>query len=153
MTRVMHRTDLTSDTMNLEVKLEGGGPWYPYGNDAGFKIIHTPGHTAGSLCIYRETKGEYGGDIVLLTGDHLAYSNSRKALEGFKRYNQGNVMVQGEMIKALATDDLPFTWILPSHGRMAKFSSVEEKNELVLKAYKDFMAEDELIGRFSIGYT
>ena len=61
---------------------EGLGEWDPA---VGFKIIHTPGHTPGSLCILIDTNK----DKVLFTGDSLAYSAGKQRLEGFKRYNKG----------------------------------------------------------------
>lgn len=148
--RIMHRADLTADTIGVcEVVLQGGGVWSPVES---LKIIHTPGHTAGSLCVLYQTIGEYGGDCVLFTGDHIAYSGSRKALDGFKRYNHGNMDVQAESINMLGEDEYPFTWILPAHGRMARFSNVEEKNKAFQKAAADFSAEDEMDGMFSVGY-
>jgi glyoxylase-like metal-dependent hydrolase (beta-lactamase superfamily II) len=60
-----------------EVLLDGGGTWAPYDDVV---IIHTPGHTPGSLCVMVDTEI----DTVLFSGDHLAYSASRKGLEGFK---------------------------------------------------------------------
>jgi glyoxylase-like metal-dependent hydrolase (beta-lactamase superfamily II) len=55
-------------------------------------------------------------------------------------------------MRLLAQDDYPFTWILPGHGRMAKFSSVAEKNAAVLAAADNFDREDETQGMYSIGY-
>ena len=62
---------------------EGLGEWDPA---PGFKIVHTPGHTPGSMCILIETSK----DKVLFTGDSLAYSKGKQRLEGFKRYNKGD---------------------------------------------------------------
>jgi glyoxylase-like metal-dependent hydrolase (beta-lactamase superfamily II) len=42
--------------------------------------LYPQGHTAGSLCVMVETDV----DTVMFTGDTLAYSASRKSLEGFK---------------------------------------------------------------------
>ena len=75
--RVIHRTDAIGTAGKCEILLEGEGSWNP-GND--FEIIHTPGHTAGSLCVMVKT----AGDTVLFTGDHLAYSEKLGRLEGFK---------------------------------------------------------------------
>ena len=81
-----------------------------------YQIIHTPGHTAGSLCVlYKSSKG-----TALFTGDTLAYSTSRNALEGFKGHNQGNVKVQEESIRMLGKNKFEYQWILPGHGRLVK---------------------------------
>lgn len=42
--------------------------------------------------------------------------------------------------------------ILPSHGRMAKFDTVEEKNAAVLTAADGFDNEDETEGMLAVGY-
>ena len=42
-------------------------------------------------------------------GDHLAYSASRKRLDGFKRYNHGNKIVQATSIRMIAENDYNFT--------------------------------------------
>lgn len=70
------------------------------------------GHTAGSICIMFQSKKE----AALFSGDHIAYSSSRKALHGFKRYNHGNVDVQQESLYALSSDDLPYQCELLSDG-------------------------------------
>jgi hypothetical protein len=55
----------------------------------------------------------YVVETVLFTGDHLGYSAEKQALDGFKRYNHGNILVQMDSIAMLADDSLPFLWILP----------------------------------------
>jgi len=147
--RIIHRADVTKDTEDCEIKLEGEGVWDPAPD---YSILHTPGHTAGSISLLFTCSGEYGGDSVLFTGDHLAYTPSRKGLEGFKRYNHGNIAVQGDSIRMLAEDSLPFTWILPGHGRMARFRNIKEKNAAILKAAIAFDEEDDSVGMFGIGY-
>ena len=42
------RTDVTRLSEGCEVKLEGGGPWNPFPD---VEVLHTPGHTAGSISI------------------------------------------------------------------------------------------------------
>lgn len=143
--RIIHRTDAISKARDMEIKLEGTGVWKPAED---YQIIHTPGHTAGSLCVlYKTTK-----DAVLFTGDTLAYSASRKALEGFKRYNQGNVEVQEESIRMLGTDEYDFQWILPAHGRLVRFGSLQDKNKAVVTAADTFRDEDCENGALGIGY-
>ena len=143
--RIIHRADAMGTASECEVKLDSGSSWQP-SNDV--RILHTPGHTAGSICIQVSTPK----DTVLFTGDHLAYTTSKNGLDGFKRYNQGNIAVQSSSIRLLADDSYPFTWILPAHGRMAKFSSVGEKNAAVLAAASAFDREDEMDGLFAVGY-
>ncbi len=86
LSRIIHKTDATLDAEGVEIKLEGTGVWYPQDD---LKIIHTPGNTAGALCVLYET----GKENVLFTGHHLAYLESKKGLDGFKRYNEGNIEV------------------------------------------------------------
>lgn len=74
-----HRTDAMGSAAKCEVLLDGGGTWSPYDD---VLIIHTPGHTPGSLCVMVDTGVDT--DTVLFSGDHIAYSASRKGLEGFK---------------------------------------------------------------------
>ena len=47
---------------------------------------------------------------------------------------------------------LYFVGILPGHGRMVRFESINKKNDAILKAALDFEKEDEAIGMFSVGY-
>jgi hypothetical protein len=42
--------------------------------------------------------------------------------------------------------------ILPAHGRMAKFGSVEEKKAAVMTAADSFDKEDETEGLLAVGY-
>ena len=86
LSRIIHKTDATLDAEGVEIKLEGTGVWYPQDD---LKIIHTPGNTAGALCVLYVT----GRENVLFTGHHLAYLESKKGLDGFKRYNEGNIEV------------------------------------------------------------
>ena len=145
--RVMHRLDAqkSAGTHQCEVLLEGLGEWDPEPN---FKLIHTPGHTAGSICVLVETKG----DSALFTGDTLAFSSKRGRLEGFKRYNKGSYVAQSESLRELADDKYEFTWILPGHGRISKFESLQEKKRSVLKCAEDFDKNDEDDDILGVGY-
>jgi len=143
--RIIHKTDATSKAREMEIKLEGTGAWKPSDD---YQIIHTPGHTAGSLCVLFKTPK----DSVLFSGDTLGYSASRKALEGFKRYNQGNEEVQEESIRMLGSEAYTFQWILPAHGRLVRFGSVDDKNKAVVAAADSFREEDGSEGILGIGY-
>ena len=94
----------------------------------------------------------YVSESVLFTGDHLAYSAEKGRLDGFKSYNQGNVLVQMDSIALLAQDHLDFRWILPAHGRMVRFQSMQEKNDSVREALEWFRREDQTKGMLGIGY-
>lgn len=146
MERIMHRADVSAAIDTCEIKLSGGGVWEP---DTDFKIVHTPGHTGGSLTIIVDT---LGGESVAFTGDHLAYSQSKGALTGFKQYNHGNIEVQESSMRRLAQDDISFTWILPAHGRMARFETREACVNSLLAAAVAFALEDESYGSLSVGY-
>lgn len=143
--RIIHKTDVLANTQDCEVQLEGGGEWFP---EADFRLVHTPGHTAGSICVEVKTRK----DTVLFTGDHLAYSASKDALTGFKQYNHGNPQVQADSMRLLAEEDFAFTWILPGHGRIARFESREDCCGAVLRAADAFDAEDDQDGVFGLGY-
>lgn len=145
--RIMHRLDSskTSKTNECEILLEGEGRWEP---EKGFSILHTPGHTPGSICVLVQT----AIDAVLFSGDTIAYSASKKRLEGFKRYNAGSTIAQTESIKDLADEKMNFKWILPAHGRIARFDNLEEKGRLLLKAAADFESDSEDDDVLGIGY-
>jgi len=145
--RIIHRSDVYPITEDCEIKLQGSGQWHP---DPSITIIHTPGHTAGSLCIEVATMK----DTVLFTGDHIAYSVKTKGLTGFKRYCKGNMKVQSSSMRMLANDKtLQFMWILPGHGRMIRWESSEDKRRDILQAADAFDAEDETEGMFALGYN
>ncbi|MCD7455941.1 hypothetical protein HAX54_030228 [Datura stramonium] len=102
-------------TTAVEIKLEGSGPW-SLGDDV--TLVHTPGHTEGSVCLlYKPRK-------VLFTGDHFAMGELGWTI--YERYNKFSVPKQLNSVKLML--DLDFEWILPGHGRRTKFRDVEDKN-------------------------
>eukprot|EP00597_Dinobryon_sp_UTEXLB2267_P004159 CAMPEP_0170061968 /NCGR_PEP_ID=MMETSP0019_2-20121128/3360_1 /TAXON_ID=98059 /ORGANISM="Dinobryon sp., Strain UTEXLB2267" /LENGTH=328 /DNA_ID=CAMNT_0010267977 /DNA_START=43 /DNA_END=1029 /DNA_ORIENTATION=- len=155
--RVIHRADVTRESSGCEVLLEGSGPWTPF-TAGDVTIHHTPGHTAGSLCILYSPQSvnningieSPSSEAVLFTGDHVGYSVERGLLDGFKSYNHGNVLAQLQSIELLQEWD--FLWLLPGHGRMIRFESLEEKNENILRAVEYFKRDDESFGMLNIGY-
>ena len=73
--------------------------------DLVFDILHTPGHTEGSVCLYEERLG------VLLAGDVLfAGSYGRTDLPG------GNEEQQVASLTRLAREIPPSVRVLPGHG-------------------------------------
>ena len=119
--RVMHLADISRYTENVEIQLSGKSSWQ-LAEDV--TILHTPGHTAGSICALVKVAE---GESALFSGDHLAYTQSRQGLDGFKRYNKGNEKVQGDSIRLLAGEDVQFQWLIPGHGRMLRFANDEER--------------------------
>ncbi|KAI3467873.1 hypothetical protein Pfo_024536 [Paulownia fortunei] len=118
--RILHSEDVCHSTADVEMKLEGSGPW-TLGSDV--TLIHTPGHTAGSVCLLDKTRK------VLFSGDHLLMDEF--GLSILEHYNWFSVSMQLNSVQKLL--ELDFEWILPGHGRRATFRDAEEKN-LALRA-------------------
>ncbi|XVF83750.1 hypothetical protein PTKIN_Ptkin16aG0517500 [Pterospermum kingtungense] len=119
--RILHSEDVEAGTADVEMKLEGSGPW-SLGED--IMLIHCPGHTEGTVCLlYKPLK-------VLFTGDHLLMRES--GLDIMEIYNKNSVPAQIDSVKKLLEFD--FNWIIPGHGRRVEFKDVQEKN-VVLEAF------------------
>jgi glyoxylase-like metal-dependent hydrolase (beta-lactamase superfamily II) len=73
---------VVADTQDVEIKLEGEGPWtLPDGGDD-VTMVFTPGHTSGHLVLY------YGPGKALFTGDHLSAGYTpEEELYVFTRFN------------------------------------------------------------------
>ncbi|KAK8945461.1 hypothetical protein KSP40_PGU008410 [Platanthera guangdongensis] len=124
--RILHSGDVEESTVDVEMKLYGDGPW---SIGAEFELIHTPGHTEGSVCLY------YKSQKVLFTGDHFAKSGDSK-FTIFAHYNKDSVEMQLDSVRKLM--DLDLKWILPGHGRSILFRDNQEKNS----ALEDFLARN-----------
>ncbi|KAH9323306.1 hypothetical protein KI387_017945, partial [Taxus chinensis] len=114
--RIMHVYEVDIYTADIELMLEGQGPWSIFSD---FDIIFTPGHTKGSVSLF------YKPLKALFTGDLLAVSTDNK-LDILKECNNHSVKQQLDCIRHLL--DLDFLWILPGHGRRIEFKTLEEKN-------------------------
>ncbi len=102
--RVMHKDDISGDTKDVEVQLEGEEP---HALEEDLLVIPVPGHTKGHTVLLH--------DEVLFTGDHLAYSPKREGLTAFRRacwYDWGE---QTKSMKRLS--EYRFSWVFPGHGR------------------------------------
>jgi len=86
------------------------------------KVIPTPGHTAGSLCLlYRET--------FLFTGDTLWWNPKLGLLSASKTYNWFDWPTQLASLERLL--ELDFRWVLPGHGAPHRAESPDAmKHEL-----------------------
>lgn len=119
--RILHEKEVTSDTSDVEIKLQGTGPWDLLGPD--IDLLFSPGHTEACVCLLLKPLK------ALFTGDHLGNSQHAPRLEIDPKYNWYSMDIQLESVKALLP--LDFVWILPGHGRRAKYNNVEEKNEAI----------------------
>jgi glyoxylase-like metal-dependent hydrolase (beta-lactamase superfamily II) len=99
-----------------------GGEVLPFGRHEA-RVIHTPGHTPGSICVYLETAGEAP---LLFSGDTLfAGSIGRTDLWG------------GSMERILSSIRGPLlslpssTEVVPGHGRTTTIGEEREDNPYV----------------------
>lgn len=77
--------------------------------DHDLTVIPTPGHTRGHMVFLYRSK-------FLFTGDHLAWSPSRKTLTAFRSVAWYSWARQTESMARLLNYD--FEWVLPGHGDM-----------------------------------
>ena len=110
--RVMHRDD-NAARYGVERVVEGGEA---VRLDRSLLVIPTPGHTRGhSVLLYR--------DKYLFTGDHLAWSPTRKTLTAFRSACWYSWPVQTRSMRRLL--DYSFEWVLPGHGRIHHATAAE----------------------------
>lgn len=141
MRRLMHSLDVRGpdawpyiDMTAVEKQLEGDGPWTLA---EGVRVVHTPGHSLGSICLLLASQVT-GGDPAIFTGDHLALNGRLGRLDGFARYGD-DLLLQAESMRKLAEED--FLWILPGHGRRASFRSAAERRAALTAAADAFRAD------------
>jgi len=102
--RVLHADDVTAGTSGIERRLEGQEP-ARLADD--LLAIPVPGHTRGhTVLLYR--------DRFLFTGDHLAWSETKKRLVAFRDACWYSWSEQIRSMERLL--DYPFEWVLPGHG-------------------------------------
>lgn len=118
--RIIHSGDVEDVTADVEQKLTGNGPW-SIGTD--FDLIHTPGHTQGSVCLY------YKQLKALFTGDHVAKSEDSDDLNLFLIYSKQSVGLQLDSMRKLL--ELDFEWFLPGHGYRIRYKDVQAKNSAI----------------------
>ncbi|KAK5795489.1 putative ymaE [Gossypium arboreum] len=127
--RILHSEDVEICTADVEMKLEGNGPW-SLGDD--IMLVLAPGHTEGTVCLlYKPLK-------ILFTGDHLMMTESGLSIA--EMYNKYSVPKQVDSVQKLIQFD--FDWIIPGHGRRIQFKDVQEKNTIleafVREKYKQY---------------
>jgi glyoxylase-like metal-dependent hydrolase (beta-lactamase superfamily II) len=128
--RVMHSAEIRPLIRDIEVQLQGTGPWDLQGNaigegelDGGVQLVHTPGHTRGSICLW------HAATKAMFTGDHFGYSLRVGRPTIFPRYNRAGYEVQVESVRKLLNFD--FEHVLPGHGRRFHVRGAEERLQVV----------------------
>lgn len=94
------------------------GQIIPLGTNSSFEVIHTPGHTEGSICLYEKSAG------VLFSGDTLF-------AQGYGRVD-GNGADPDAMVKSLKLLlELPGeTEVFPGHGEFTKIENEQWLKEI-----------------------
>ncbi|MCX8023191.1 MAG: MBL fold metallo-hydrolase [Syntrophorhabdaceae bacterium] len=80
-----------------------------------FRVIHTPGHSPGSICLYWEDEG------VLITGDTVFYLGV-----GRTDFKGGDIDALEESIERLSRFDADL--MIPGHGEILKGKKTIERN-------------------------
>lgn len=122
--RILHSSDVVPATRSVEHQLEGTGPWALLSGADDVTLYHVPGHTAGCVALLHKPSGS------LFTGDHLG-GGVDNVLQINREHNWKSIAEQICSVEALI--GLPFTRVIPGHGRPMTFKSVEEK-DAALKA-------------------
>ncbi len=106
---------LSSEPVEVEIPLEDGD------EIAGLKVVHSPGHSPGSIVLYSEELG------AIFTGD-LVHEENGRLYEIPHRYSL-DPMKNREAIRKIL--ELDFRHVLPSHGRPILNEGKERWRELV----------------------
>ena len=117
--RVMHAADAVA---GIERVIQGDEP---VDLDRELRVVPTPGHTAGSACL------AYRGRF-LFSGDHLAWSETRRHLYAFRSATWYDWVTQIRSMERLARER--FEWVLPGHGQKVHLPAAEMREQIVLLA-------------------
>ncbi len=119
--RIIHRDEVRTSTKDVELIWEGSEDLEIFKD---LKLILTPGHTKGHLCVLYK-------DLYLFTGDHLFVNEEEQMLEASKGVCWYSWKEQVKSIEKLLHYD--FEWVMPGHGGWGHFgvSSLEKVSELV----------------------
>lgn len=103
------------EPVDVEIKLNDGDEFH------GLKVIHSPGHTPGSICLLDlKTKALFVGDLVM---------EENGKLEEIPHHYSLDPMKNREAIRRLL--DIDFVHLLPSHGKPILNEGKEKLRELV----------------------
>jgi len=105
---------------------------FPDDPDNDVVILHTPGHSPGSITLYKKPSAEEPG--VIFTGDHYAFSTKSSRMSGFPRYGN-NLQVQANSLKGLLR--LDWDVVAPGHGHPRNYSLESDKEALKRKEMQE----------------
>ena len=101
---------------SADILLEEGDTLF----DSSLTVIHTPGHTPGSICLYSEPQG------FLFSGDTLFFENiGRTDLPG----GDGTAIIRGIKDKLMPLPDE--TRVLPGHGPLTSIERERKTNPFI----------------------
>lgn len=116
--RILHEDEVNAKTQDVEIKLSGTNP---VDLTPDLLIIPVPGHTKGHTVLLYKNK-------FLFTGDHLAWSDEKQQLIGFRRacwYSWSELIQSMQKLQ-----NYSFEWVLPGHGRRYHADSDTMQQEL-----------------------
>jgi glyoxylase-like metal-dependent hydrolase (beta-lactamase superfamily II)/ferredoxin len=116
--RIIHADEVTSDTENVETIVSGVDA---IELDDDLKIIMTPGHTKGHMCLLFQHK-------FLFTGDHIFVDQEHHLLQASKGVCWYSWEAQIQSVEKLSQEKLE--WILPGHGGWGHFPDQAIKIDL-----------------------
>jgi len=116
--RILHRADVTVETRDVEVKLEG---FEPIAFDDEVLFVPVPGHTRGSVCLL------YRGRF-LFPGDHVWWDPDRRRVHASRSVCWYDWRKQTESMERLA--GYRFEWLLPGHGTRVRLAEAVMADEL-----------------------
>jgi hydroxyacylglutathione hydrolase len=91
-----------------------------------FTILHTPGHTDGSICLYRPEQALFVGDILRTTG-----SGELRLPGNMMNRDPAQLRKSVERIS-----ELEFSALLPGHGKPITENASQKLKEFVAKDFK-----------------
>lgn len=127
--RILHSGEVNAGTQDVEVQLEGEGPWQLRGEEvvqapagagmgadaeggSDITFIFTPGHTTSHVCMF------HAPSRSMFTGDHLCADDATPGgFYIFSNFNWHSIPVQLSSVDRLRHYD--FLHVLPGHGRRA----------------------------------
>lgn len=99
-------------------------------------VLHTPGHSPGSITLWKKPTAEEPG--IIFTGDHYAYTSRTGRMSGFPRYGN-NLQVQAKSLQNLL--QLDWDIVAPGHGHPRDYSQEQDKEKLKRKEMEEALMD------------